>query len=170
MNLPPEGTYGIRTNDGHYLTAVNGGGLEGAAIETSTGLWFPAVLSSNATEPGSFGTTFTWVWLEPQGNFSRGSFALQTATGNYVTAVNGGGLGGSNDEGCPFHTDATNYSTWEHFYIVHVDESQQQIALRTATGNYVTAVNGGGIGGPNESPCTLHTDATWKRAWETFTI
>jgi hypothetical protein len=164
VSLPPKNTYGIQTNNHHYLTAVNGGGLE-----TVTSGWPPAVLNSNATKRGP-DETFTWVWVEAQDNFSRGSFALQTANGNYVTAVNGGGVGGSNEGSSPFHTDATHYSTWEHFVIVPVDEKLLNIALQTASGNYVTAVNGGGIGGPNESPSVLHTDAISVRAWEIFYI
>jgi hypothetical protein len=154
MSLPPAGTYGIQTNNRHYLTAANGGGLEGIN-------W--AAFSTNATRIGAL-ETLTWIWVD-QG---QGAFALQTARGNFVTAVNAGGVGGPNNESAPLHTDATWYRAWEHFDIVHVNESQQTIGLRTITFNYLTAINGGGIGGPNESPSSLHTDAGQVRDWEIF--
>src|SRR5271155_3153774 len=98
--LPKEGIYAINTSNGHYVTAVNGGGIEGC----SSG-WPPVVLNSNATTIGR-NETFTFIWVQPERNFQAGSFALQTASGNFITAVNGGGLGGSNDCLAPFHTDA----------------------------------------------------------------
>jgi hypothetical protein len=40
--------------------------------------------------------------------------------------------------------------------------------IRTVTGHYVTAVNGGGVGGPNTVP--IHTEATEIGPWETFIL
>jgi hypothetical protein len=42
-------------------------------------------------------------------------FALQTIRGNYVTAVNGGGVGGANT------TDAVRHGAWETFTLVRLD-------------------------------------------------
>ena len=43
-------------------------------------------------------------------------------------------------------------------------------ALRTESGNLVTAVPDGGIAHPTSSSDTLHTDATQIQAWERFNI
>jgi hypothetical protein len=94
-------------------------------------------------------------------------FALQTSTGNYVTAINAGGVGGPNDATCPIHTDATIAGAWEGF-ILQVDDSVNPptVAIRTQTGNFVTAVNGGGVNGGYAQP--IHTDATSVGTWEQF--
>lgn len=46
-----------------------------------------------------------------------------------------------------------------------------QVTIQTINGNYLTAVNGGGVGGPNTGPLSaaIHTDATSIGPWETFT-
>jgi hypothetical protein len=96
--------------------------------------------------------------------------AFKTSTGNFLTAVNGGGLGGPNQgsEAVALHTDAIAAAAWETFTVVQV--GPQQIALRTVNGNYITAVNGGGMGGPNDATSPVHTDATTANTWETFTL
>ena len=101
--------------------------------------------------------------------------AIQTASGNYLSAVNGGGLGGPNSgpTAVALHTDATVAGPWETFTFVWLGEAGEPygpFALRTANGNYVTAVNGGGIGGPNDGTAPIHTDATTIGAWETLQI
>ena len=79
-----------------------------------------------------------------------GTFSIQTETGNFVTAVGGGGHATR-----AFHTDATKASTWEKFYLLKTGDlgSGHQYAIRpTGTGNipgkgetlsYLTALNGG---------------------------
>ena len=155
--------YFIRTLDGHYLTAANGGGLGAIAGLPD----IVVALHSDATSVSTW-ETFSWMWVQPQNDYSAGTFALRTVNGNYVTAVNGGGMGGPNESTCPFHTDATHGSAWEEFTVVPVSRPEGTVALRTVNGNYVTAVNGGGIGGDNDTP--IHTDAVQIRAWETWVL
>jgi hypothetical protein len=156
---PPQAVYGIRAQHGQFLTAVNGGGLKGCLLGS--------VLSSNRTAIGPW-ETFKFIWRSKPSLYGTGLFALQTFSNNYVTAVNGGGLGGANDCSAPFHTNATSWKSWEHFTIFPVDTSKNLVALLTDFGNYVTAINGGGIGGPNDSSSIIHTDAIQIREWETF--
>jgi len=95
---------------------------------------------------------------------------FQTADGqHFLTAVNGGGVGGPNSgpNSGPIHTDATTVGSWETFQCVG---SPSGFVLQTTDGNFITAVRGGGIGGPNANPYQLHTDATVADSWETFTI
>lgn len=96
--------------------------------------------------------------------------SLQTSNGHFVTAVNGGGLGGpdSGPASIALHTDATSVGPWETFTCVNV--GPDKMAFQTFTGNYVTAVDYGGIGGPNSSASPIHTDATKAGPWEIFTI
>ena len=54
---------------------------------------------------------------------SPGIYALQTETGNYVTAVNGGGMGEAANK-LPLHTDATRASTWEQFMLVPIGDEE----------------------------------------------
>ncbi len=98
--------------------------------------------------------------------------AIQTANGNYLTAVNGGGLGGPNTGAAavPVHTDASVAGSWETFTIIWLNSSFTQFALKTLSGNYVTAVNGGGVGGPNSSAAPIHTDAKAVGPWETLRV
>jgi hypothetical protein len=102
------------------------------------------------------------VWLDP----AHTKFALRTERGTFVTAVNGGGIGGPNNSLSPFHTDARALGVDEVFRVAF--EHGGKVTLRTRKGFYVTAVNGGGYGGPNSVP--VHTDATSIGPWETFQV
>jgi hypothetical protein len=89
--------------------------------------------------------------------------SIQTASGNYLTAVNGGGM--TSD---PLHTDATQVRDWEQFRIIDltVDGSAwTYFAIRTIRGNYLTAI---GEGGRYED--AIHTDATQIKSWEQLRI
>jgi hypothetical protein len=55
---------------------------------------------------------------------------------------------------------------WETFECVAV--GHDELAFRMSRGTYLTAVNGGGIGGPNANPYPVHTDATKVGPWEEF--
>jgi hypothetical protein len=88
---------------------------------------------------------------------------IQTDTGNYVTAVGGGGRISD-----VMHTDARIPSTWERFTLVYSGDGVHY-GLRTAFGYYVTAVNSGGLSSAN-FPDVLHTDATLLRNWEKFSF
>lgn len=85
---------------------------------------------------------------------------IQTFTGNYVTAVGGGGQSGQTFDA--LNTNATTASSFETFAVVNAGGSN--ISIQTATGNYVTAVGGGG-----QSTDAVRTDATTLGADETFT-
>lgn len=86
--------YGIRTFDGHYLSAVNGGGQIGDVIHTdSTSLsaWESFTLSSR----------------------QLGIYAIRTDLGHYLTAVSGGGR---TDDA--IHTNVARVGDWERFTLV----------------------------------------------------
>jgi len=104
----------------------------------------------------------------------RGSIlaAIQTNRGTYLTAVNGGGLGGPNagPDAVPVHTDSTSVRQWETFAIVWLDTNHTQFALRTWNGHYVTAAQGGGVGGPNNGWAPVHADATTVRRDERWRL
>ncbi|GCE30424.1 hypothetical protein KDA_59080 [Dictyobacter alpinus] len=131
------------TNNGHFLTAMNGGGGTTDSIRT------------NETSIRSW-EKFSIVGLGTTG------YAIQTSNHNWLTAVNGGGVGlGSTDA---IHTNATVTRSWEIFQLVTLF-SANQYAIQTSNGNYVTAVDGGG-----RKSETIHTDATRLGSWEIFTI
>jgi len=146
----------IKTINNHFLSAADGGGYGGPDAGPDA-----VALHSDAARAGEW-EHFDWIWQDSQ----HTKFALRTAKGLFVTAVNGGGLGGPNDGRSPFHTDATNAGADEIFVVSFAKDGK--VTLRTRKGFYVTAVNGGGSGGPDTSP--IHTDATAIGAWETFRL
>ena len=87
-----------------------------------------------------------------------GKYAIQTVRGNYLTAINGGGISGRN----PINTDATQVGGWETFTLV--PQSDGTYAVQTANAYFVTALNGGGISGA----VALHTNARTVSGWEKF--
>jgi hypothetical protein len=148
-------------NGQNLVTAVNGGGLAGSVAGVA--------LNTNAAAAGAF-ETFKLI-LQPGSSpigTSGMKFALQTSAGNYVTAINAGGVGGPNNATCPVHTDATIANAWEGFTINVVDDSVSppNVTIQTQTNSFVTAVNGGGINGGNTQP--IHTDAAVVGTWEQF--
>jgi len=139
----------IRTSTGHYLTAVNGGGVGEAAntlpIHTDAGKLGPWEQFKISFKPDGFCT-------------------IQTENGHYLTAVNGGSVV---DPHNIVSTDRTAVRSWETFKIEHVGRGLY--AFKTAKGTYLTAVGGGGKGeAANKLP--LHTDATKAATWEKFCI
>ncbi len=103
---------------------------------------------------------------------------IQVANGNYLTAVNGGGLGGP-DAGTglvALHSDATYAHQWETFTLKLSPPGQaigpgMTFGLLTFSGeNFVTAVGGGGIGGPSDGTCPFHTDSVVAGTPEQFTL
>ncbi|MEV0383195.1 hypothetical protein [Nonomuraea sp. NPDC050643] len=86
---------------------------------------------------------------------------LQTFnTGNFVTAVGGGGR--TTDV---VHTDATQALAWERFTLVDSGDGSSPIryGIKTVNGRYLTAVGGG-----NRVTDVIHSDATQLLAWEKF--
>jgi hypothetical protein len=150
--VPIDSIVAIRTVNGHTLTIVNMGGLGGGNT----------ALETNRTQIGPW-EKFTMVPIDRNAR----TFALKTCNGNFVTAVNGGGIGGPNDASSPVHTDATWVDIWEQLMFEQQDDDTY--AIRTTTGYYLTAINGGGWGeAANLMP--IHTDATVLGPWETFTL
>lgn len=98
------------------------------------------------------------------------SVALRTINGHFVTVVNNGGLGGPNAEPYVFHTDQTQVGSWEKFTLVPLDAANQSFALKTMSGNYITANGGGGWGGPKDPEHSIHTDATKVGSWESLVL
>jgi hypothetical protein len=163
------GKFAIQTFlKGTFLTAVGGGDRTSNAIDT------------NATIPGSW-ETFQ-LWFDPEGRVSTPEnpegffpYAIQTASGNYLTAV-GGGDRTSN----VLHTDATAPEAWETFGLIpqtppistypqNFDLTQDApwyYAIATDKGNYLTALGGGG----KSTDPALHSDATTVGSWELFRL
>ena len=98
-----------------------------------------------------------------------GEFAIMTLRNRtFLTAV-----GGGNRTTDVVHTDVTRIGAWERFRLLLVDPASRQYAMQTPSGNYLTAVNGGGLSGPGVLPGgqttdVLHTDATQIQSWEKF--
>ena len=143
----------IKTFDGYFLTAAEGGGF-GGVDDGPTAL----ALHSDATNAGRW-ERFEWIWLDQK----QGTFALKTSKGTYLTAVHGGGIGGANNAQSPFHTDSRTRGPDEAF---RADFADGTVTLRTRKGFYVTAVGGGGKGGSDD--VAIHADATTIGPWETL--
>jgi hypothetical protein len=140
----------IVTSNGYYVTVCDNGGIDlaGAAIRT------------NSKTVGDH-EKFT---IKPIGQTN--TFSLMTSSGNYVSAVNGGGMGGGDvAHSLPIHTDSTHVSIWEELTIEPQDDGTY--AILTGNGYYLTAVNGGGVGSPADLQ-PIHTDATAVGPRETF--
>ena len=135
-------TCSIQTVDGHYLTAVGGGGRTTDVIHT------------NATRVGAW-EKFTLI------DSGDGSpvihYGLRTSAGYYLTAVGDGGR--TTDV---IHSNATWLQGWEKFQFNSLGYGWFDIQV--GDGHYLTAVNGGGL----SSGDTLHTNATRVGAWEEF--
>ncbi len=139
---------GIRTANGFYVTAINGGGMGEDA---------------NAL-PLHTDATVVQDWEMFQVYFSDdGSCVIQTSGAYWLTAVNGGGVAAPANS--PVATDRQEIGPWETFSL---EEQKHGIyAFRTASGNYLTAVNGGGMG---TEGAPLHTDQTQVSANEVFML
>ena len=134
----------IQSYDGHYLSAIGGGGRTTDTIET------------NRTVPSTW-ETFTLV-------STFGGYGIKTSNGNLLTAVGGGGR--TTDV---IETNRTVLQEWEKFNLVPVATQGRTgwYAIQTFDGHYLTAVNSGGIG---SSPEAIHSNATQIQAWERFSV
>jgi hypothetical protein len=128
----------IQAFDGHYLTAVGGGGQTLDSIHT------------NATTPGSWEKFSVIPFVHGTG------YALRTVRGFYVTAVGGGGRTIE-----AIHTDATVPSRWERFQLIPMGNNVY--AIKTFTGNYLTAQDSGG-----RTIDVIHSNAIRVSTWEQF--
>ena len=100
-------------------------------------------------------------------------FALQTANGQFLTAINGGGIGGPDDGTCPIHTDCAEVQSGSQFTMVlDTDTNPMTASLITPDqAHFVTAVDGGNIGGnAAQSQPPVETKAQAAYEWETFFI
>lgn len=96
--------------------------------------------------------------------------AIQTTNGQFLSAVNGGGIGdppGAPFNSMPIHTNATAIGPWETFNVVPVGTGN--FAIMTPSGNYLTAVNGGGMGTAGDG-FAIHTDREKPGSDESFTL
>jgi hypothetical protein len=127
---------GIRTINGFYVTAINGGGMGEDA---------------NAL-PIHTDATVVQDWEKFEVNFNDdGTCSILTSAPYWLTAVNGGGVPAQPNS--PVATDRESIGPWETFSL---EEQEHGIyAFRTASGNYLTAVNGGGLA---TEGAPLHTD------------
>jgi hypothetical protein len=121
--------------------------------------WFGFTISTTATRTDFKEQNAHFFYKYVFGAAPR-RFAIQTSSGNYVTAVNGGGIRGPG----AIRTDATRIQAWEMF--TFIEQGGGKYAIQTTNGNFWTAVNGGGVGGPD----AIHTDATRIQGWEIFTL
>jgi hypothetical protein len=145
----------IETFNGHFLTALGGGGKTTDAFHTdATGVstwetfW---VLKS-----GDLGSGYRYA-IRPMGTGGPGEVV------NFLTAAGGGGRPGFQD-GEPPVTHFSGLFADSQFTLVALGGGSY--ALQTRSGNYVTAVGGGGFA----NGVNLHTDATQIQAWEKFRI
>ena len=141
----------FKTADGHYVTAVNSGGL--------TGLGQPPfdVIHTDAVRVGSW-ETFTLV---DSGDGTH--YGIQAFDGHYLTAVGGGGR--TTDV---IHSDAAQLQGWEKFTVTKVPSApggQAPYSIGTIDGHFLTAVGGGG-----RTTDTIHSDAAVANGWEQFHI
>jgi hypothetical protein len=114
--------YSIRWGgSARYLTAVGGGGRTRDVIQVDS-------LKAGPWEG------FT---ILRQGD---GSYAIQTASKNYVTAVGGGGLlpGTTDSTRDVLHTDATKIGSWERFRLL--EQGSGDYAIQTTSGKYLVVL------------------------------
>jgi hypothetical protein len=142
INGPVHGCV-FQTVNGHYLTAVGGGGRTTDVIHT------------DATAIGSW-EKFTLV--DSGSGTATIQYGIETSNGHYLTAVGGGGR--TTDV---IHSDATQIQAWELFTLYSVRPGVYDI--QTVNGHYLTAVGGGG-----RTTDTIHSDATKVGSWEEFTV
>ena len=78
-----------------------------------------------------------------------GEFVIQTMVKRtYLTAVEGGGRTTN-----VIHTDAKRIGSWEKFRLLGRGRpSRGEYVVQTVSGNYLTALNGGGLSGPAVVP------------------
>lgn len=156
--LPDLGNVGrvaLRTINGHFVTALGGGG---GPKEPNCNPGSVA-LHEDATRIGPW-EIFKLVLLGSSAGAPH-RYAFQTSNGmNYVSAVDGGGIGGSAAApSSQLLTNATHIGPNEAFRIIAVGvAASNRVAIQTPDGkHYVSAANGGSCGGPDNVP--FHTNA-----------
>jgi hypothetical protein len=144
----------IGTFNRHLLTALGGGGSK-----TSNAFHTDATVASTwetffVLKSGDLGSGYRYA-IRPTGTGGPGEVV------NFLTALGGGGRGAKD---YPAITHFRGLGSDSLFTVIRLTDGSY--ALQTRSGNYVTAVGGGGIArGDN-----LHTDATQIQAWEKFKL
>lgn len=131
----------IQTYNGHYLTAVGGGGR------------INDVLHTDATR------ALAWekfMLVDADKGTPNVTYGIRTADGHFLTAVDGGGRINN-----VMHSDAYWLRDWEEFRLQSLGGGWY--AIRTYNGRYLTAVGGGG-----RITDVIHSDATRVGNWEKF--
>lgn len=134
----------IRAYDGHYLTAVGGGGQSGGDV-----------LHTDATNPLAW-EKFTLV--DADKGTPNITYGIRTVKGYYLSAVDGGGRIQN-----VLRTNATRINSWEEFQLESLGGGYY--AIKTFRGYYLTAVNSGGL-----IHDTFHSDARQVKNWEKFRL
>jgi hypothetical protein len=129
---------GIRTANGFYVTAINGGGMGEDA--NTLPIHTDAVVVQD------------WEMFRVYFNID-GTCNIETSGAYWLTAVNGGGVAASANS--PVATDREGIGPWETFSLE--EQPNGLFAFRTANGDYLNAVNGGGMA---TEGAPLHTDQT----------
>lgn len=132
-------TCSIQAYDGHYLTAVGGGGRT------------TDVLHTDATRVGTW-ERFTLIDI---GDGSS-QYGIRTYSGHYLSAQGGGGR--ITDV---IHSNRTQILDWEKFKLISLGNNWY--AIQTISGNYLTAVDSGG-----RITDVIHSDAIRIGTWEMF--
>ena len=92
--------------------------------------------------------------------------AILTQNDYFFSAANNGGMG--TGQRVSIRTDARVVGPNEKFKLILLDRAGH-FTLQTPDGlHYVTAVNNGGMGGPNDSGPPIHTGTVDQGPWETF--
>jgi len=148
------GTFTIKTYDGHFLTALGGGGKATDAFHTDA-------TKASAWEYfyflkcGDLGSGYQYA-IRPTGTGNipgKGDFA------SFLTALGGGG------QTRQAMTAYSGLQSGSKFKLIRQNDGSY--ALQTSNGiNYLTAVGGGGLA----SGDNLQTNRTQVQAWETFKI
>jgi hypothetical protein len=150
----PSGAFSvsIQTKSNNFLTAVGAGGKTTNAIH------------SDATKVEAWETFF----IREFGNLSIGDgqyFIVDTSKKQAIAARDGGG---QTQNTIQFAGTNSNVPLdWARFTFVG---QGNPYALRTINGNYVTAVNGGGLDYGSDNSDNIHTDATIASTWEQFSF
>jgi hypothetical protein len=93
------------------------------------------------------------------------TMAMRTQDGHMLTIVNNGGL---HNDAVAIQTDRRQVGQWEKFTLVPIDAQSRTFALKTSNGTFLTAVHGGGMGGPDDASSPVHTDVTGIGPQETL--
>lgn len=167
------GKVALRSRDGRYARAINGGG--GAVAFDSPGLGTHETYTLQ-TMPGEFQVAFKalsghWLAIDGSGRLVASAtsaqpfmftalagerLALRAFNGQFVQAVQGGGY--------DVKAVGSAAGEWETFFLVRLGGGK--VALRNAQGMYVTAEPSGTA----SSNGLLYSRADWIDTWERFTL